>query len=791
MKNLIVAIFSVVLFGICNAQEKETVFPGADEKTPSRSQYFSWINNTNEGATEKQTLINLGFFEWLKNEYGMILDIYAFDAGAIDGSGFYGSIYSDRFKKQFPNGFDPMYEKGKRMGTRLGVWGGPDGFGDTKGEELERHNQMVKLCKEYEFALFKFDGVCGGLREEKADAFVSMMKECRKYSPDLILLNHRLKLYHGLPYATTKLMGGRETYIDVHYSNNQTAPHHRAGAISRRVVPGLNRLTEDHGVCISSCIDYWDDDLILQAFNRCLILAPEIYGNPWLLRDDEYPKLARIFNLHLKYRDILVDGVLLPEQYGPNAIARGDDRQRFITMRNISWNDTIYTIKLDNEIGLKKGRRVEVIQYHPTEKVIGYYKYGETVDISVPSFRSSLIFAGTVTNDEPAVIGTDFNVMQNVEGEPVVMELQGMPGTTANVNLKNYKKYKSATLGGKDVSNLLKGEMVSVSFPGTPLKDDFHRKIADLKISKVPENVEALYEATVFAADNNALEVRSIQRSGWSSIPEVRAAQNAFFNQTAFVNRGLWDKYLFDGDMETGFWQKGRGRLMGSHGCFRLDLGELIYIEQLKLKTPDYFGIEPYKIDENQRIYVSTDMINWRVINFLGDTTSVININDKVRYLKMSRFPRHMVEIEGYSNGEKLNRSKWRASNLFERTELMKPAQVWSETFTLNEIAKDSYLSIAINGKHGIEKAYAAVKIDGELTGCPDRAISYPSNTWENGGRSDSNYTYYLPLTKEMAGKKIEVFVMAYDKENVDLKPEVYISSNPIPFEKIKLTLAK
>ena len=31
----------------------EKVYPGADERTPSYSQYFSWINNTNEGSTEE------------------------------------------------------------------------------------------------------------------------------------------------------------------------------------------------------------------------------------------------------------------------------------------------------------------------------------------------------------------------------------------------------------------------------------------------------------------------------------------------------------------------------------------------------------------------------------------------------------------------------------------------------------------------------------------------------------------------------------------------------------------
>ena len=88
---------------ILNAQNTTQVFPGADEKTPSKSQYFSWINNTNEGSTEANTLANFEFFKWLKNEYGMQLDIYAFDAGAIDGKRFYASMDSDRFKKQFHN----------------------------------------------------------------------------------------------------------------------------------------------------------------------------------------------------------------------------------------------------------------------------------------------------------------------------------------------------------------------------------------------------------------------------------------------------------------------------------------------------------------------------------------------------------------------------------------------------------------------------------------------------------------------------------------------------------------
>lgn len=52
-----------------------------DESASSRAMYFSWINHAWEGANEEQTLVNLDFFKWLRDEYGMQLDIYLLDAG--------------------------------------------------------------------------------------------------------------------------------------------------------------------------------------------------------------------------------------------------------------------------------------------------------------------------------------------------------------------------------------------------------------------------------------------------------------------------------------------------------------------------------------------------------------------------------------------------------------------------------------------------------------------------------------------------------------------------------------
>jgi hypothetical protein len=793
MKTLKIFVLLFILFTattLAIAQQK--VFPGADEKTPSRAQYFSWINNTNEGTTEKQTQVNFNFFNWLQKDYGMQLDIYAFDAGAIDGKNFYGSIYSDRFKKQFPNGFDPLYQTATKMGMRLGVWGGPDGFGDTPEQEQQRIDQMVKLCKDYKFELFKFDAVCGPLRPEKEDAFIKMMTEARKYSPNLILLNHRLGLTKGLPYATTFLWGGAETYIDVFMNNATTAPHHRAGAMSRGLVPDLQRLTEDHGVCISSCIDNWDDDLILQAFNRSLILSPEIYGNPWLLNDNEFPKLARIYTIHKKYNDILVNGKTLPATYGPDAVSRGDGATRLITMKNMTWAPQVKQIKLGEEIGLATNKKVTLIQIHPQEKYIGSYAYNSNVSVTIEPFRSAMFIVTTTDYTDPLITGASFNVVRNVPGQPVIIDILGSPGTDASISLMHPENYKQATLSSGKASPLMSGKQQSIHFGGTKLTLNPCRKIGEFASVAIPADANVLYEATVFSADNNALEVRSLERSGPTAIPEVKEARDAFFQQEAFVNRGVWDKYLFDGNMQTGFWasERNHGAQKVNGGMLRIDLGKVTAIDELILKVPDLFSLQPLLIGEGNFVEVSKDLKTWKQLTFLSNITSRIAVNDSVRYFRFPSSPIQLVEIEGTYKGKSLDRGLWKASNLFAPASKMIAKKAWVTKVKLSELADNSYLSIALNGKHGVEGAYVAAKINGEYVGAPDRAVSYPSNTWEHvNAKLDQNYTYYIPLKESYLNKEIEIYIMAYDQENLNIEPQAWIWSMA-PEKKIRLTLS-
>jgi hypothetical protein len=723
------------------------VFPGADENTPSQAHYFTWINNTNEGPMAPQTAANLAFFQWLRDEYGMTLDIYAFDAGAIDAPNYYGSTETRKFQQQFPEGFGTFAEQAKGFGGRLGVWLGPDGFGDTPEEEKARIDLLAGLCRDHQFRLFKMDAVCGQLRDEKQEAFIRLMEACRKYSPDLIVLNHRLNLGKAEPHVTTFLWEGAETYIDVHMANDRPATHNRAKALDRGLPPELKRLAEDHGVCLSSCLDYWEDDLILQAFNRSMILAPQLYGSPWFLRDDEFPKLARIFNLHRKYRDILTKGMILPEEkYGKHAVSRGDGKTRLVTLRNLTWEPITYTVALDESIGLKDNEPREARLFHPYEEILGTMLTAkDTVKITVYPFRAALLLVTTAGCDEPSLPNGPYRVVKNVKGKPPVIE---------------------------------KLEPIA-------LKKPWHRKLADLTATEVPADWQGLYEATIFAADNNALELRSLARSGPSEIPAVKKARREFLDQKLMKARALSDQYLFDGDPSTVLDVHVRNKDMRvADGCLRVDFAKPISFDRLAIHTQAFDSTLIQ--NELSGAQFSRDLVNWSPSEeaiVRGETLTIFPPDGEWRYLRMPLAPERVAEVEAWKGADKLPRDGWRASNFFAHPDAVPAVNAWSAKVTVDEITPTSYLCVAVDGEHGAEGCYAALRVGNRLVGAPERAVSYPSNTWEYPVRArKSGYTYFFPLEASMVGQEMEVVLLGMKGGGTDLKPSVWLTARELPY---------
>ena len=223
-----------------------------------------------------------------------------------------------------------------------------------------------------------------------------------------------------------------------------------------------------------------------------------------------------------------------------------------------------------------------------------------------------------------------------------------------------------------------------------------------------------------------------------------------------------------------------------------MDLGKVVRLDTLLITIPNEFSLQPLLIGEGNYVEISKDLVHWEELTYLADKQMKISVNKEVRYFRFKNFPQQAVEIDGFANGKRLDRSLWRASNLFAHASKKEAQKVWKSKIILDELAQGSYLCVAINGIHGIEGAYAGAKIGDQYIGANDRASSYPANNWEfMTARRDKNYTYYIPLNEGMVGKEIEVFVMGYDKDNLNFNPELWITAYPHPWKKIKLTLNK
>jgi hypothetical protein len=369
-----------------------------------------------------------------------------------------------------------------------------------------------------------------------------------------------------------------------------------------------------------------------------------------------------------------------------------------------------------------------------------------------------------------------------------------MPGEEREIALRSGgRKFETARLSGHGLYGLVKGETETIRFDGAPLKEKFHRKLGDLVASDVPADAEALYEATCFAADNNALEVRALARSGPSEIPQVQQAREAFLQQELFIERGLWDRNLFDGDDDTAFYVARRdGGTPLSGGSLRVDFGETIKLDKLIVRPGSEYALQPFKYDETIRAQYSSDLADWTEMRLVAGKEIEMNFDGKtkVRYIRFNGTPDKVVEIEGYRRGKQVDRSQWRASSLFARYSRVRPEKAWTHSFSLDEIPMGSYLAIALKGEHGKEGAYAAIRVNGEPVGASDRSVSFPTNSWEHQvWNPPSNYTYYVPLTANMKGAPIDAVVLGMKNGSDNFKPELWITAYPAPFSERLLSL--
>jgi hypothetical protein len=215
-------------------------------------------------------------------------------------------------------------------------------------------------------------------------------------------------------------------------------------------------------------------------------------------------------------------------------------------------------------------------------------------------------------------------------------------------------------------------------------------------------------------------------------------------------------------------------------------------MDELIIEVGSEHAMQPWKTEEAVFLEVSEDLREWQEIRILAQNTMKIKLDPEkpVRYMRFRGTPDRVVEVEGFLNGEPLDRSKWRGSHLYSPYYKIKAEHAWSASTILNEVPVGAYLAICLEGEHGIEGAYAAIRVDGLPVGAPDRSPSYPVNPWEYPAiKAKSHYTYYVPLTPNMAGKEIDVVVLGMKGGSAEFKPEVWLTTYPAPYVKKELIL--
>jgi hypothetical protein len=219
----------------------------------------------------------------------------------------------------------------------------------------------------------------------------------------------------------------------------------------------------------------------------------------------------------------------------------------------------------------------------------------------------------------------------------------------------------------------------------------------------------------------------------------------------------------------------------------------------IRLRDRQEHDLNPslHAFDDNTEAQVSADLKTWTALE-LGSrgkgTIALAHLSPDlpIRYLRVHGAPQRIAEIDAYLEGKKLDRSKWRASNLFYSYRDKPAVSAWSLPFRLKEMTQNSYLAVALNGTHGNEGAYAALRVDGKYAGSPDRSVSFPSNTWEYFNvEVESDYTYYFPLKPDWIGKNLEVIVLILRDGRDGIKPEAWITAYPIPYESRELRLLR
>jgi hypothetical protein len=778
--------------------------------------YFDWLCHDNSGPQESEVLANFAALRKLKDLYGLQFDIYNSDAGLVESQGTYYPQFKSNFLKRFPAGLGPVAAASESLGMRLGLWIGPDGFGETPAEMAARRGQLLSWVKDFNVGLFKMDTVVSALDhkdkyilEKKYQSLADALAEARRIDPQFVAINHRI---NNSPYMLTitdcLLWRGQETYIDVHISNRTASLYNRDCSIGRELTSEFYktpfRLFEDHGICFNSCLEKWDDDLVTQAFGRASVLSPEMYGTFFFLRDEDYPRLARLIQLHKQVEPLLKSAFPLPE----GDIAHSDGRSSLVLVRNMSWETKVKTIALDGSIGLSAapGTALTVRQRHPYELLMSKQSAGFTagaaLSFEMDPFSIRLIQVDTGIPADPFLAGLPYEIIPGPDARSFGVKLLGSPGQAYDASFVNFG---GRTVRSDDGAAVPAGSAPwRVAFPGTPAAGTaFSRRAEFTDDPAAAADGERLTELAKFTLDDDALEIREMEalKRSPSRLPEIEACR-AYMWTKVIAAEGS-HRNAFDGDPLTR-WSDGfprRSPFTGSPAAYRsdaslwrIDMGKPTDLAKLELRIvrrTDSASLDAVETSSDLKAWAKVEGLSLKAAEGIplftelkqrgkavkifdvdsGDGTPVvIGIplpKGPSRYIRIRGRNFSVSEILGYDGqGRSLDRSAWHATNFLGETSA--PRRVLKSVDVLKDYAPGREYAVAVQAGPAkfdpVDGVYVVALVDGNPIVPRHRAPSYPYHNyeWTSGSPKLAGMTFRLPVEKEWLGKTVEFRVMMF-----------------------------
>ena len=792
--------------------------------------YFDWLCHDNSGPLESEILANFAALKKLRELYGLQFDIYNSDAGLVESQGTYFPQFRAHFDQRFPNGLRAIADTSARLGMKLGLWIGPDGFGETPASMAARRNQLLEWVKNFNVGLFKMDTVVSALAhddkyilEKKYQSLADALAEARRLDPSFIAINHRI---NNSPYMLTitdcLLWNGEETYIDVHIANTTAALYNRSASIGRALTSEFFktpfRQFEDHGICFNSSVEKWEDDLVAQAFGRASVLSPELYGTFFFLPDEAYPTLARLIQLHKRSESLLKQAFPLAD----GDISHSDGRSSLIVLRNPTWSYQTKVVALDRTIGLiaPRGTPLTIRQRHPHEFLTsnGGIKSGESLRVELEPFALQLIQVDAGIPDEPYLGGVLYDVIPGRDAASFDVKLLGEPGRSATVSFHNFAG-KSIQLEGRAV-NATEGKPWKISFPGRPAVGQPFSRLRDF-VNAPPGRVDGAYlaEFAKFTVDDDALETREMDALARtpSILPEIEACRD-YMRRKVIIAEGS-ARNAFDADPATR-WSDGYSRRSPFTGSpapyrsddslWRIDLGVLTDVRKLVLdvvrRTEDGF-LRAIDTSPDLKTWIRADGLSLEPAQAIPAITELrqrgrrIKVFDveagdnkpiqiqiplppgKSRYVRIRGRNFSVSEIVGYDGqGRKVDRGQWHATNLFGETP--RPTRVLEAEHTLSEYRPGQEFAVAVHSGpvkfDPVDGAYVAAVIDGKVVVPRHRAPAYPyhnyewNSSWLKTDKLDG-MTFRLPVKPEWAGKVVKFYAVLFGEGADAARAELHL----------------